>query len=41
MGLAVCRRIIRSHGGRISAENSNGAGAVVTIELTALAADED
>lgn len=33
LGLTICRRIVESHGGTITAENSPGGGAVLTIGL--------
>lgn len=33
MGLAVCRTIVRAHGGRIWAENAKPRGARVSFEL--------
>jgi signal transduction histidine kinase len=38
-GLAVCYRIVRSHGGTIRASNRRGGGAQVTIELPVAAPD--
>jgi two-component system NtrC family sensor kinase len=36
LGLSICERIIRDHGGSISAENSEGSGARFTVFLPAL-----
>ncbi len=36
MGLAICRKIIEAHGGRIEAKNTDPAGAVFTIFLPVL-----
>jgi two-component system, sensor histidine kinase FlrB len=33
MGLAVCRRIVEQHGGKITAQNQTGRGAVFTVVL--------
>jgi signal transduction histidine kinase len=33
LGLAVCRRIVESHGGQITAENLSGGGAAFTVRL--------
>ena len=33
LGLAICRRIVEAHGGRISAENAPAGGAVFTVRL--------
>ena len=33
MGLAICRRIIQAHGGRIWAANNDDAGATVSFSL--------
>lgn len=41
LGLTICRRIIRGHGGCIRAENADGAGAVITIELPGMAIEEE
>lgn len=41
LGLTICRRIIRGHGGCIRAENADGAGAMITIELPARAVEEE
>jgi signal transduction histidine kinase len=35
MGLAICRKIVEAHGGRIEAKNADPAGAVFTIYLPA------
>ena len=36
MGLAVCKTIIKEHGGRIWAENNPQGGATFSFELKAL-----
>ncbi|MBM3132703.1 MAG: GHKL domain-containing protein, partial [Chloroflexi bacterium] len=38
LGLAICRRLLRSHGGSIRAEDSDGCGAILVIELPILSA---
>jgi len=35
LGLTVCRAIVRAHGGRISAHNRSGGGALLRVELPA------
>lgn len=40
LGLAICRSIVESHGGRMSAEPASGGGLRVRLELPALAAGE-
>ncbi|MBB2155253.1 sensor histidine kinase [Gluconacetobacter diazotrophicus] len=35
MGLAICRNIVRSHGGAITAANGTPSGAVITVRLPA------
>jgi two-component system NtrC family sensor kinase len=40
LGLAVSRRIVEEHGGRIAVENNSGGGATFTIELPAQADGE-
>lgn len=37
LGLSVCYGVIREHGGRITARNSDGSGAVFTVELPVMA----
>ena len=37
LGLAIVQRIVDEHGGRVSAANAPGGGAVVTVELPLLA----
>ncbi len=37
MGLAICRRLIESHGGRINARNHESGGAIFSFSLPALA----
>jgi signal transduction histidine kinase len=43
LGLAICRRIVEEHGGRITAENVQGGGALFTVRLPvgSTAADEN
>jgi C4-dicarboxylate-specific signal transduction histidine kinase len=36
MGLAICRRLIEAHGGRIKADNHEGGGATFSFSLPAL-----
>ena len=36
MGLAICRTLLRAHGGRIGADNLPDGGAVFSIELPTL-----
>jgi PAS domain S-box-containing protein len=36
MGLAICRRLIEAHGGRIEARNHEGGGAMLSFSLPAL-----
>jgi len=38
LGLTICRKIMRAHGGRIEAANADGGGAVMTLWLPACAA---
>src|SRR5262249_46213279 len=40
MGLAICRSIVETHGGRITARNRTGRGAVFEVSLPATPADE-
>jgi signal transduction histidine kinase len=35
MGLAICRRLVEAHGGRISAHNESDGGTTVRILLPA------
>jgi signal transduction histidine kinase len=35
MGLAICRRLIESHGGRINARNHESGGAIFSFSLPA------
>lgn len=41
LGLAICRRIVRGHGGRIYAESNNGAGTVMTVQLPVLPSEDE
>jgi len=40
LGLAIVRRLVEAHGGRVWAENKEGAGATFTIALPLAAAEE-
>ena len=33
LGLALCKRIVRRHGGRISAQHNEGPGTTITVTL--------
>jgi two-component system sensor histidine kinase/response regulator len=39
IGLAICRRIVEAHGGRIQVESAEGRGAVFTVDLPAVPID--
>jgi signal transduction histidine kinase len=39
LGLAIVRRVVEAHGGRVSARNAEGGGALVGVELPLLPAD--
>ena len=41
MGLAICRRIVQAHGGRIWAANNEDAGATVSFSLPSTQARQE
>jgi signal transduction histidine kinase len=40
LGLAICRRIVDAHGGRITAANGPAGGAVFTVRLPGTGEEE-